>query len=156
MESKITYFTRAENDFQFLHFAYNNNRIDDAMAYLSQNICERYLKHVIDVFCRDVDTSNVLRTHSLRVLSKFIKQNMLNFDCDWNKILKCDGYYFSARYPGNDAVEVDKDDIQDCWEAVVETRTSVISFLEKNSIKGDTQQDDNIISSKVVSKLESF
>lgn len=51
MGTEITYFTRAENDFLFLKFAYDNRRVDDAMGYLSQSICERYLKQVIDVYC---------------------------------------------------------------------------------------------------------
>lgn len=154
MGTEITYFTRAENDFLFLKFAYDNRRVDDAMGYLSQSICERYLKHVIDVYCLEQDTSVVLRTHSLRVLSKFLKKNLGDFICDWGKVLKCDGYYFSARYPGNEAVELDRDDIEECWEAVLETRACVTAYLDRKN--GEKKADKEGISDKVVRKLNSF
>lgn len=151
MESKITYFTRAENDYQFLKFAYDSGRTDDAMSYLAQSICERFLKHVIDVFCSNIDTTAVLRTHSLRVLSKFLKKNLSDFICDWDKVLKCEGYYFAARYPGNDAVEVDADDIQDCWQAVTETRSRVTAYVE-----GRKKKKECAISDAVAEKINSF
>lgn len=45
-------------------------------------------------------------------------------------ILQADGYCFSTRYPGDGAFIVGKEDVEECWEAVEETREAVRKYLE--------------------------
>lgn len=129
MGEKLNYFNLAENDYQFLLFDREAGRVGNIMCSSAQNICERYLKHLIDSFVRDSDTTRVLQTQSLRVLRKFIREALPEFEGNWNVILQADGYYFSTRYPGADAFFVDKEDVDECWEAVEETRESVMNYI---------------------------
>lgn len=152
MEPNITYFSRAEDDYLFLKFAYENQRVDTAMSYIAQSICERYLKHILDVYCRDLDLSSILRTHSLRNLSKFFRRHLPDFTCDWHIVLQCDGYYFSARYPGDDAIEIDAEDIENCWQAVCETRKSVQNYL----LLKDDKHIETAISQNILDHLKDF
>ena len=133
---EITYYTRAENDYLFIKDNYNNGKVSEVMCYVMQSICERYLKHIIDVYYTG-DTGSVMRTHTIRVLRDFIIANVPGFACDWPTALKADGYYFSARYPGDDAIMVNADDVESCWEATNEVRSAVQSYMQKDVNKTD-------------------
>ena len=131
MGAGLSYFDLAENDYQFLRHDRDAGRVGNIMCSAAQNICERYLKHIIDVYVQDTDTTKVLQTHSLRVLRRFIREVLPDFQIRWNTVLQADGYYFSTRYPGNEAFIVDKEDVDECWEAVEETRSAVIRYKEE-------------------------
>lgn len=50
MGEEITYFTRAENDYQYYNQDIINGRVGDTLCVNAQSICERYLKHIINSF----------------------------------------------------------------------------------------------------------
>lgn len=125
MEKSLNYHDLAENDYEFLSYDYEHGRVGNILCSSAQNICERYLKHVIDSECKDMDTSAALHSHSLKYLRRFITKNIPDFECDWSKIMPADGYYFTTRYPGDDAFLVGKQDVDDCWKAVEYTRELV-------------------------------
>lgn len=136
----VTYFDMAENDYNFLKDDYERGKVGNVMCYASQSICEGYLKHIIDkYYIGDENTTDVLRTHSIKILKKFVSTNISNFICDWPKVLCVDGYYFSARYPGADSFIVDEDDVQEAWGAVEELRKSVLNFMQydKEAVSSD-------------------
>jgi HEPN domain-containing protein len=130
MGKNVTYFDMAENDYLFLSKTYEDGRVGNAMCYIAQNICERYLKHVIDISGAKEDITDVLRTHSLKILRKYIVKNIEEFQCDWTAVLQADGFYFSARYPGEESFIVDEDDVRECWEAVEETRNATLHYIQ--------------------------
>lgn len=130
MGANLSYFDLAENDYQFLKYDRDAGRVGNIMCSSAQNICERYLKHVIDTYVQDSDVTKVLQTHSLRVLRRFIREHLPEFQIRWNTVLQADGYYFSTRYPGSEAFLVDREDVDECWEAVEETRDAVIRYIE--------------------------
>lgn len=130
MGANLSYFDLAENDYQFLKYDRDTGRVGNIMCSSAQNICERYLKHVIDTYVQDSDATKVLQTHSLRVLRRFIREHLPEFQIRWNTVLQADGYYFSTRYPGSEAFLVDREDVDECWEAVEETRDAVIRYIE--------------------------
>ena len=146
MAKNVTYFDMAENDYKFLYDDYERGRVGNVMCYAAQNICERYLKHVIDIYCTNVNTTDVLKTHSIKIIKKFITNEIPEFNCNWRLILNVDGYYFSARCPGEESFIVDKDDVDECWGAVEETRRAVIDFMDTYSIKTeDITKDEEVI-----------
>ena len=40
-----------------------------------------------------------------------------------------DGFYFSTRYPGEDSVMLDSEDIEECKEAVVACRRETLEWI---------------------------
>lgn len=90
-KERITYFTRAENDYLFIKDDYENGKVGEIMCYVMQN-----------------DTA-----------------------------LKADGYYFSARYPGDDAILVDRDDVNACWAATNTVRDAVCRYIHQEHIAKD-------------------
>ena len=129
MEKRLNYFDLAENDYQYFRDDYLRGKFGNALCAGSQNICERYLKHLIDQYVRDIQTTSIMQTHNLRSLHKFLNDYLPQFTCDWKKVLLCNGYYFNARCPGDDAFITDKADADECWEAVEETRSAVIDYI---------------------------
>ena len=129
MDKSLSYYDLAENDYQFLEYDRKMGRVGNIMCSASQNICERYLKHVIDTYILDINTTSILQTHSLKALRRFLSQNLPDFKINWKIVLQADGYYFSTRYPGDSAFLVEAEDVDDCWEAVEETRSSVIRYI---------------------------
>lgn len=150
MEKGLSYFDLAENDYQFLQYDWKAGRIGNIMCSAAQNICERYLKHIIDTYVLEVDTTSILQTHSLRALRRFITEKIPNFKADWRTILQADGYYFSTRYPGDSAFLVGKDDVDECWESVEVTRLAALQYIKfkeleiQNSVKDKRLTDENV------------
>ena len=135
MGTKINYFTMAESDYEFLKHDYDEGRYGNVMCYCAQNICERYLKHLLDIYVNEVDMTYCLKTHNLKVIRTAIVKNLPDFTVDWNKILLVNGFYYDARYPGDDAMITDKSDTEVCWEAVCLTRSAVMSFMQEHEIQ---------------------
>lgn len=141
-EKKLDYYKFAEHDYIYLKKSYTRGDVGNAMTYIAQSVCERYLKSVIEYTKRtDLCTNDEMKTHSLRKLKKFITKNIPEFSCDWNKVLAADGFYFSARYPGEDAFFADQSDVDECWAAVCEVKQSVEKLHHKNFNKSILDSD---------------
>lgn len=133
MGKKISYISIAENDYQYLKQDVEAGRVSNILAYNSQNVCEKYLKgSIVSLGLENQCTNNEMRTHSLRKLCNFLKKNapQLQNQINYSKILAGDGYYFNTRYPGDDYLEVTSSDIQECWDAVEETRKMAL-YIEQ-------------------------
>lgn len=154
MEKSLNYHDLAENDYEFLSYDYEHGRVGNILCSSAQNICERYLKHVIDSECKDMDTSAALHSHSLKYLRRFITKNIPDFECDWSKITPADGYYFTTRYPGDDAFLVDKQDVDDCWKAVEYTRELVNKRYHSTEATDDEAADTAVVTDNVTTKDE--
>jgi hypothetical protein len=120
-----SYYDFADEVYTELKFLVDNERTGNSLCILANSICERYLKHIIDVYF-DADDEKayarkqqILKTHSLRGLCAFINFNGLIAGLDNNKICQADGYHRSARYPGDDSLFVSKEDVHAAWEAVL-------------------------------------
>ena len=77
-----SYFDFAENDFQYFKASYDAGIVANMMGAMAQGICEKYMKHLISEYYKPSDAiqqkdfENILRTHSLNRLMKFLKGNM--------------------------------------------------------------------------------
>lgn len=139
----ITYFDFAENEHMYLENDYKEGRVADYMGAASQNVCERYLKHIIDE-CMQPQTQseseaklNVLKTHNLIRLVKYLEQqHICHFTREErNTIATIDGFYFTTRYPGDDASSVDKADLDNCMDAMNICRDRAIEMtMQKCSV----------------------
>lgn len=129
MGKEINYYTFAEEDYLFLKANMEEKRIGNAMTSIAQNVCERYLEHIISVFCIETDSTAVLKTHSLRKILRFMEENLPDFKINKNKVILSDGYYFSSRYPGDESFFANEEDVAVCWEAVMETKQAVDRYM---------------------------
>ena len=131
------YYEFAENDYEMINFLIKNEQVKNGMCSMSQGICEKYLKHIINIYVEENEEnfksySFIMRTHNLKNICRFLKENLKDFDFNTNKICQADGYYFSSRYPGKDSSFVDKDDIDSCWESVQYTKMIVDDYISNH------------------------
>ena len=140
------YFDIAENDYMYYKDVWNKDNLPNSICAVGQSICERYLKHLINEYYNPADDAerkrqaDALHSHSLSKICSFIRQNT-DIPMDVNekdKILKADGYYFTTRYPGDEFMVIEKDDIRRVAEAVEYTRTYVME-TEKELLKYKTE-----------------
>ena len=133
----VTYFDFAENDYEFFKGAYENGFVANSMAAIAQGICEKYLKYLIELDSdhRKQQYESVMKTHNIRKLLKYIKQEVPEFHCDEGSIKKVDGYYFNTRYPGDESITINKEDLKECMEAVAACRKAVIEYLKERYIE---------------------
>ena len=75
-----SYFDFAENDFQYFKASYDAGIVANMMGAMAQGICEKYMKHMISEYYKPDDAmqqkdfENILRTHSLNRLMKFLRK----------------------------------------------------------------------------------
>lgn len=133
-----TYLDFAENDYNFFEVNYKSGIVANSMGAIAQNTCERYLKHIISTFSYPqnkqeiCDKENILKAHNLNVLMKYLKNQMgIQIPSKTSTHLKeINGYYFNTRYPGDFVDELDQQDIETCYKALVSCRQFILN-LEK-------------------------
>ena len=152
MEMMNTFFDFAENDFQFFQDAYEHGIKGSPMTAMGQNICERYLKHIINEYAHpespeeENDKTKILKTHSISRLVNYIKHEMnleipRNVEIDARSV---DGFYFSTRYPGEDCFVPTEDDIDIAYEATKTVRSYTlekIQELDQSLFREPTEED---------------
>ena len=114
-----TYKDFADDDFLFYKASCQNSVFANSMGATAQNIAERYLKHIIDIYAIP-ETENeenkkqiILRVNSLRALINYVTRDM-GLDMPLalqNDLLVIDGLYFTTRYPGDDVVQLTVGDV---------------------------------------------
>lgn len=136
----VSYFGFADNDYACLVEDFNKGRIAIYIIELSYYICERYLKEIVEECCipknnnDELKKQSILKSHSLNSILKYLKKYGIIFSNDSiSAMLKIDGMYFSSRYPGDDSLTLDSDDMKLCKEAVTLCRKETCRVL--NSFK---------------------
>lgn len=151
----LTYLDYAENDYKFFRESYDRDVKGSPLASIGQNICERYLKHIIDEYAEPESDQeilwkeSVLRTHSLHRLMKYLLEEMqLEVPEDVEEALdRIDGFYFSTRYPGADSFIPTSRDIDKANTAVEKARNFTLSIcheLDGHDIEESVDEHQNI------------
>lgn len=149
-----TYLDFAENDYQHFKFCYKATLVTNQMGAIAQGICEKYLKHVIEEYVivdnaqKNGEKEKILRTHSLAKLLRYVEENISDFQIEGRKLRIIDGFYFTARYPGEESISINEQDVEDCNDAVEECRGKVMEYIEKNK----ALRKENAIQNEIISK----
>ena len=136
METKLeTYYDFAENDYNFFKAAYKNGLIGNSMGAMAQEICEKYMKHIVDTYITvdsivaNAEKKEALKTHNLNKLYKYINQHIKDIELDRNAINTVNGLYFTTRYPGDDSFVVDENDLKCYVEAVDMCKEAIDRYI---------------------------
>lgn len=134
-EELKTYYDFADNNYDFLMAAYKNGLVGNAMGAMAQETCEKYLKHLIDEYVILGDSADnakkteILRTHNLTKLSKYISSRLPEVNLDRPSLNLVNGLYFTTRYPGDESIMVEKDDLDEYIDAVKKCKNAVDEFI---------------------------
>ena len=105
------------------------------MGAMAQETCEKYLKHLIDEYVILGDSADnakkteILRTHNLTKLSKYISSHLPEVNLDRPSLNLVNGLYFTTRYPGDESIMVEKDDLDEYIDAVKKCKNAVDEFI---------------------------
>ena len=147
-----TYFDFAEDDRDWFMWSYEQGVVANGMAALAQNACEKYLKHLIDVYYVPEDRAeedartSAMHTHNLAKLTRFIRYDMgLDLDEEAEDAMdRINGFYFTTRYPGDESIEVDHRDIENCAMAIGACRSEVLRMVREIEPCQDQDMPDDI------------
>ena len=134
-EELKTYYDFADNNYDFLMAAYKNGLVGNAMGAMAQETCEKYLKHLIDEYVILGDSADnakkteILRTHNLTKLSKYISSHLPEVNLDRPSLNLVNGLYFTTRYPSDESIMVEKDDLDEYIDAVKKCKNAVDEFI---------------------------
>ena len=125
-----SYIGLAKNDYDYLqatrHLKHYNN-----IAVQCQQVCEKLLKAVIERTLPNANTE--LRTHNLKRMYDSIK-TYIRIPREHELYLgSFSDYYFDARYPGDDFVEVSEEDVNLCLEITDNLYKVVTEWYENYS-----------------------
>lgn len=135
-----TYLDFAENDYKYFKYSCNSGFVANAMAAQAQEICEKYMKHIIDTYHKPVtsqeeqtELEGTMRSHNLLKLQRYMENHTdFSFHAETKRLLRgINGYYFSARYPGDESLEVTQEDIDLCLVAVETCRDNILEILRE-------------------------
>lgn len=111
-----SYYDVASNDLAYLDFImgkiermpeYNN------VVMHEQQVCEKYLRHLVRLYVFDDDVDKVLKSHKLNTLVGRIEKAVgYSLDVDSNMLRFLSDFYFDGRYPGVDFIVATKEDAQ--------------------------------------------
>jgi HEPN domain-containing protein len=132
-----TYFDFAENDYEYFMASYHHGLVANAMAADAQEICEKYMKHMLNQYFvpetqeEQLEYDSIMRTHNLGKLMRFLAEHLdIHFDNNSkNELRIINGYYFTARYPGDESVEIQREDIELCASAARHCREQIIKYI---------------------------
>lgn len=137
MERLNNYLNFAEDDYLFFKESYEQGSRRNALASMSQNICEKYLKHIISEYanpdCQEeaFRKQEILRTHSLRKLIRYIENEMgiAIPRTAKSSLHEVDGFYFTTRYPGDESFFASPEDIDSAFVAIENTRAFTLETI---------------------------
>lgn len=153
MKKLNSYFGMAENDYLYaksgLEICRKLGNFNHVASGCSQ-AAEKYLKALAErCLVGDPDGVLIMKTHNLRTLVNKVKQYypeipLNSKDCKW-----LGDFYFDARYPGDNFVEVNEEDALECLKITEEIRTAVLAALDEND-----EIICDLLSNKTVSEAE--
>lgn len=135
MHSLNSYYGMAENDYLYAKAGMdicrslgNYNSVASGCAQSA----EKYLKALAELcLINEPDAVSIMRTHNLRTLVNRIKAaipgiTLSSKDCKW-----LGDYYFEARYPGDNFVQVNEEDALECLRITEDIRDTVTREMER-------------------------
>ncbi len=118
MKANNDYYKIAINDLQYLqatlHLPYYNQIVVGA-----QQIAEKMLKSIAERIC--VEPFKLLTTHNLRALYTEIHKEDSEFVLDKGALSMLKDFYYDAKYPGDNYVDVDEESCIECLEIMYST-----------------------------------
>ena len=118
MSKNNDFYRIACNDLHYLqatlHLPYYNQ-----IAVNAQQVTEKMLKSVVERVC--VEPFKLLTTHNLRALYTEIHNEDTEFLLDKGALSMLKDFYFDAKYPGDNYIEVDAESCNECLETMYDT-----------------------------------
>ena len=132
------YKSLAENEFLYMQASIQIARQlgnYNVLAAQCAQVCEKYLKAIIsEKFIMNGEYKVLLQTHNLRNILAKIKE-IYDVKITLREIKYVGDFYYDARYPGDNFMNVDEEAIEDCIEITKRVREACLAILDKEEDK---------------------
>lgn len=129
---KNSYFALGFNDLQYLlKYDENDEESYNRFAIDAQQVVEKILKGIVEK-CEQIsydEKANLLGTHNLRKLGGAVNR-CYDTNLNISDLAFLKDFYFEARYPGDNFVEVTREDRNKCLNIVWDTIKKVKHLCE--------------------------
>lgn len=129
-----SYIGMAENDYLFAYSgmqACENIGIYNSVASTAAQSAEKYLKHILNhFFAEDSSCIPLLKSHNLRTILNKILTKYPNFPVNKLEVKWLGDFYYDARYPGDDFLEVSQEEAAHALE-ILDTIKNAVEELER-------------------------
>lgn len=105
----------------------------NGVASMCAQAAEKYLKAVIEKCIFREDAISLLKSHNLRLILNVIKEEYPDVKITARDVKWLGDFYFDARYPGDNFVEVSRQDALECLEMVETIEQEVKKILEREA-----------------------
>lgn len=152
MEAKInSYYGMAYNDYCYakagMQVGEQLGNYNGVAALCAQS-AEKYLKALLEVTFAD-EALNLLHSHNLRAITNKLKEVYPDLTLSTKDMKWLGDFYFDARYPGDNFIEVNKEDALECLRLTEELQKIITTLLEQVEQKRQQKKID-------LQKLDSF
>lgn len=120
----------------------------NGVASLCSQSAEKYLKAVLEVTFAE-GALLLMHSHNLRAITNKLKKAYPQLELSSKDMKWLGDFYFDARYPGDNFVEVNKEDALECLRIVEDLQQTITNLLEQNQIKRQSK-------SAKIQELDSF
>lgn len=144
METKInSYYGMAYNDYCFakagMQVGEQLGNYNGVAALCAQS-AEKYLKAVLEITFSE-EALALLHSHNLRAITNKLKEFYPDLPLSTKDINWLSSLYFDAKAPGDNFVEVNKDDALECLRLTEDLAQKVTVLLEQNDQKMKKKKD---------------
>ena len=118
------------SDLLYLQYTLGSD-LYNQMAVICQQISEKLLKSVAELVVVD---EKIIKSHNLRQINSAILLGGIDLELDQSDLAYLKDFYFDARYPGDNFVEVSRDDITKCLEIMYDVVRAVTRFRKDKGL----------------------
>lgn len=111
-----------------LHLPYYNQ-----IAVQAQQIAEKMLKSVAEHSCIGIE--KLMHSHNLRALYDAIHEQEPEYCLDRARLSMLKDFYFDAKYPGDNFVNVTNQDCQECLDMMYDVAEQTNQFRQKYQLE---------------------
>ena len=123
-----TYYDIALNEYRYLQYNLGINSLyNNPNAVLCQQVTEKMFKYIL--FELEPDACE-LRFNNLIKINIALKRNNVDLQCNDLELAYLTDFYFNARYPGDDYIDVSDEDLQKCVDIMEDIKYRVEIYLK--------------------------
>lgn len=132
MLKRNSYYSIACNEFYYLRDSVSDKYCNPSAAQ-AQQVAEKMLKSVAELVC--VGIEKLMLSHNLRALYDAIHREEPEFVLDRNALSTLKDYYFDARYPGDNFVVVNCEELREALDIMVSVVNAVENWRMAHSME---------------------
>lgn len=127
--AEVTYITVAEDGYARITKSISEGNNTLTVAAIMSQVAGMYMKHIIDINCKEDMCEEILRTNSLNRLVSFLSKNVTDFKFDINVAIELNDYYFDKRNTSNNEINLSEEEVHNALDILTEFRKSIMYYI---------------------------